>query len=96
MPVKRRLHKGRAHRITDDALEAWRIGDFHALNRALDIRPWMVSPFDADGPEPPEWARGKGDVWGESWPLGWELRCELLKSGPPGHVGRHGEPEGPA
>jgi hypothetical protein len=55
----------------------------------------MVSPFDATGPEPPVW--GRKTPWGNSWPGAWELRRALIEvAGPPGRVGRHGEPLGPA
>jgi hypothetical protein len=94
MPVKRRLHKGRPHRITDGAVEAWRAGDHMALHRALDLRPWETSPFDvdddgavADAPLisiPDDWSRGEEAAV--------RVRRELLRHAPPGRVGRHGLP----
>ena len=37
MPVKRRLPKGRAHRITAEAVEAFQAGDYKALHSALNL-----------------------------------------------------------
>ena len=45
MPVKRRVAKSRAHRITPEAVEAFRAGDYLALHAALGLRPWEVSPL---------------------------------------------------
>ena len=45
MPVKRRLDKSRPHRITPEAVEAYRAGDFLALHHALGLRPWECSPL---------------------------------------------------
>lgn len=75
MPVKRRQAKVKDHRITADAIEAFRAGDAVALDRALGIRPWEVSPMDADTDDPPEWAGGS--AWAQSWPVARELRLEL-------------------
>jgi hypothetical protein len=36
----------------------------------------MPSPFDVDGPNPPDWGRD-GTAWAQSWPTIWELRKEL-------------------
>jgi hypothetical protein len=94
MPVKRRMHKGTPHRITDGAIEAWLAGSFHGLHRALGLRPWECSPFDVgdDG----EVILGPLLAAPAGWPLGEDLalrlRRELLKHGEPGRVGRHGEP----
>ena len=76
MPVKIRLVKGRRHRITDAAIEAYRRGDQVDLHRALGLRLWEISPLDANTPEPPVGC-GPNDAWRESWPLAWELRAEL-------------------
>ena len=56
MPIKRRLSKGRAHRITPEAIAAFEAGDRMALHRALGLGPWMPSPLETDGPEPPTWS----------------------------------------
>ena len=80
IPVKRRLHTGKPHRITDDAVEAWRVGSRVELHRALGLKPWECSPFDVDE---------DGEVLDEpliavlsDWYLGEDvaarLRCELL------------------
>jgi hypothetical protein len=37
MPRKRRLPKGKTHRITDEAIAAWKACDHLALNRALRL-----------------------------------------------------------
>ena len=76
--------------LTPKALEAWRIGDWHALNRELGLNVHETSPFDATLPEPPEWA-------GASYRRAFELRQALIdQGGPPGRVGRHGDPLGAA
>jgi len=75
MPFKRRAAKGRSHRITRQAVEAFTAGDMLALNRALGLRPWQPSPLDADTPEPPAWA-GPGP-WRDGWPLAHDLRGML-------------------
>jgi hypothetical protein len=93
LPVKRRLHKGRPHRITDDAVEAWRSGDSVALHRALDLRPWETSPFDVDddgGVDEP--LISTPDDWPRGDEVAVRLRRELLAICPPGRVGRHGLP----
>jgi hypothetical protein len=77
-------------RLTAKALEAWRIGDWHGLNRELGLNVHETSPFDARAPTPPEWA-------GASYRWAFELRQALIEQGgPPGRVGRHGDPLGPA
>jgi hypothetical protein len=45
MASKRRKLASRQVGLSARAIEAWRIGDFHGLNRALAIRPWQASPF---------------------------------------------------
>ena len=74
MPTKRRAAKGKAHRITRQAVEAFTAGDTLALHRALGLRPWQPSPLDADTPEPPAWA---GTLWAEGWALARHLRGAL-------------------
>jgi hypothetical protein len=46
MPVKRRAGKTR-QRITPEAVEAFRAGDFAALHLALGLAPWEASPLPA-------------------------------------------------
>jgi len=90
--TKRRRIGPRQHGLTPRALEAWRVGDWHTLNAELGIRPWMVSPFDAAARP----TRDDGSPWAQSWPRAAELRRRLIEAaGPPGRVGRHGEPLGP-
>jgi hypothetical protein len=94
MPTKRRKLTARPIGLSAAALEAWRIGDRRALNRALQVRPWQASPFETVGKAPswPGW-----EVLTESWPRAVELRAALIAAaGPPGRVGRHGEPLGQA
>jgi hypothetical protein len=100
VPTKRRKLSIRRIGITAAALEAWRLGDFHALNREVGIGPWQWSPFDVTREEPPGWVRdrSRGDACGcnlESYVRAWELRQALIEAaGRPGRVGRHGEPLG--
>ncbi len=75
MPVKRRLSKERAHRITPEAVEAFRARDFHRLHSALNLAPWETSPIEVrNGPSP--WPAGSGGD--DSWPKAQELRRELM------------------
>ena len=90
MPTRRRKVAPRQTGISVRALEAWRIGDWHGLNRELGLNVHETSPFDATLPEPPEWA-------GASYRRAFELRERLIEAaGPPGRVGLHGDPRGPA
>jgi hypothetical protein len=45
MPVKQRKAKGRAHKITAEAIAAWKSSDYMALHRALGPPPWQASPL---------------------------------------------------
>ena len=74
MPIKRRLAKGRAHRITPEAITAFVAGDAIRLHRALGLRPWQPSPMAVDaGRAPPL----DGTAWAASWSLAVELQREL-------------------
>jgi hypothetical protein len=82
MPTtRRRIKRPMTTVLTPEAIECWRIGDFHGLNRALGVKPWDISPFDGDL-FPGTRAR--------------ELYEALSQYGPPGRWDRHGEPLGPA
>jgi len=70
MPRKRRLPKRRT-RINALAIAAFAAGDEPALRRALELRPWEVSPLDVDdGPSP--WPDGSAGAVG--WKQAQELR----------------------
>jgi hypothetical protein len=75
MPTKRRAAKGRQHRITPEALDAFRAGDLLALHRELGLRPWQPSPLETDTPEPPNYRFG--GPWADAWPLTFDLRARL-------------------
>ena len=75
MPTKRRITKGRKHRITPEAMAAFRAGDWMGLHRALDLRPWQPSPLDVDKPDPPSYA--KSGLWADAWPVAFDLRLKL-------------------
>jgi hypothetical protein len=45
MATKRRKLASRQIGIPSAAIDAWRSGDFHGLNRALGIRPWQPTPW---------------------------------------------------
>jgi hypothetical protein len=95
MATKRTKRSATPVGISAAAIEAWRIGDWHELNRLLGIAPCDVSPFDAIGPLP-SWCRTNSTCWCASWPRGVALRKRLIEvAGPPGGVGRHSEPLGP-
>lgn len=78
MPTKRRAAKSRTHRITREALDAFRAGDKLTLHRALGLRPWQPSPLEADKPEPP--CDMPGGPWAEAWPLAFDLRGKLERT----------------
>ena len=85
MPTKRRLSKQRAHRITAEAVEAFRAGDFIGLHRALGLAPWQASPLPSpasplgvDPAVPP--SPTDGTAWAVSWPLAVELQKDLAQS----------------
>ena len=48
MPVKKRAAKGRLHRITREAVEAYIAGDYHAAAVALGLMPWQRSPLPVE------------------------------------------------
>ena len=74
MPTKRRTAKSREHRITPEALAAFKAGDSIRLHRALGLRPWQPSPLEADtGPVP--WPPGSSGA--VSWALACDLRAKL-------------------
>jgi hypothetical protein len=103
MPTKReRRNRSLAPgRTTAEAVQAWRIGDYHGLYDALGL-PWEdLSPFDAsedDEPEdPPQSLIASTECPVQSWHRAIALRRRLIEiAGNPGRVGRHGEPLGPA
>ena len=93
MPTKRRKLSPERLSFSAAALEAWRIGDKQTLHREIAWKPWLISPFDAAekfvGKHNPDWLA--------SLPRAKELRAALIEAaGPPGRVGRHGVPLGPA
>lgn len=49
MPAKRRpLNRASKHRITPQAVEAYKARDYLALHRALGLYPWEMSPLPDD------------------------------------------------
>ena len=48
MPVKRKLSKQLQHRITPEVMAAYRAGDHWELQRALHLKPWVMSPLGCD------------------------------------------------
>jgi hypothetical protein len=81
MPLKRRLPKGREHRITPEAVAAFAAGDYMRLHRALGLRPWEASPLPlevtalgVDQGDPPK----DRSMWAQSWPQAQELQRELM------------------
>ena len=77
MPVKIRSHKVRPHRITQEAISAFRAGDQRALHTALDLPPWCPSPLDVSENGCP-WPAGSAGA--TAWPLALKLRSEVEKS----------------
>jgi len=81
MPVKLRRAKGKTHRITPEAIAAYRAGDYLGLHRSLGLRPWQPSPLplavDALGVDPDHPPQPDGTGWASEWPLAVELQKEL-------------------
>jgi hypothetical protein len=95
MPTRRHKIAPERTGLTQAAIEAWKAGDFHALNHELGIGPHQISPFDAISARP--LATSTDSVWARSWPKALQLRKRLmLVAGPPGRMTIHGEPLGPA
>jgi hypothetical protein len=73
VPIKRRVDKARRHRLSPEAIAAYRAKDCNALHRALSLRPWMASPLRVDqGPGP-----GGPTAYAASWPQAQQLQREL-------------------
>lgn len=79
MPVKRRNAKGRRHRITPEAIAAYRARDYMGLHQALGLRPWEISPLPlevealgVDQNPPPEPRQYGG--WYDTWEQAQELQ----------------------
>ena len=77
-----RIARARHHRITAEAVEAFKAGI--SLHRALGLRPWQCSPLPLEvtalgcGPEsPPDSFASRLN---ESWQLACELQAELRKA----------------
>ncbi len=74
MPARRSKIRRDGSRITVEAIEAYCAGDWMALHRALDLRPWQINPIDVDpGTPPPD----GGSPWADSFPKALQLRAEL-------------------
>lgn len=56
--VRRRRRLEKAGRITQEAIAAFKAGDVIALQRALRLPPWQVSPLTVAGKCP--WPPGSG------------------------------------
>jgi hypothetical protein len=92
MPTRRTRIERERHGISDELLEAWRVGDWHRVNRLTGTKPWMISPFDAHRSDPRDTSH-----YGQSLPRALEWRKRLMMvAGPPGRMNMHGEPLGPA
>jgi hypothetical protein len=98
--LRRKLTPNRVG-ISNAALWHWQRGDKLACHQALGIYPFQWSPFDVDGPQPPEYMleeerAGTDKSYGAaSWRRAWGLRCDLIElAGEPGAYDRHGRPVG--
>ena len=72
---RQKRSKTRRHRISDAAVAAWIAGDEVALDDALDLPPWHMSPLHCD--EPPA---NDLTAYAESWERACELRLELIEA----------------
>ena len=76
MPQRRRVPKAKRLRITTEAAQAYRSGDYLLLHRHLGLNPWEASPLDVDYPDQPSpWPEGSGGA--RSWPQAVQLKAEL-------------------
>lgn len=79
MPTKRTRAPRRRQRIMPDAVAAWRVADYMALHKALNLRPWEPSPLprriDALGVDPrhPPEDEHRRDAWRKAVELQGEL-----------------------
>lgn len=84
MTTRKKRDRAARPRITPEALQAWRAGDWHGLFRALHLPPWHYPPYlvDLQG-DPPDYEPGSAYV--ETWSTARDLRLELERlAGPPG------------
>jgi hypothetical protein len=55
MPTKRRKRGAtEVGRVTPDAIDAWRAGDYWGLHRALRLKLWQMPDWNCDAPDPDE------------------------------------------
>jgi hypothetical protein len=73
MPVKHRTIKVKTHRITQEAQDAFELGDYIGLHRALGLKPWEPSPFDIAGGNP----YGMHSTWDTAWTKVADLNTDL-------------------
>jgi len=95
MPTNRHRIEREQHGITGELLEAWRVGDWHLVNRLTNTGPHQIAPMDAI----PSYRPPPDDTshYASSWPRAVEWRKRLIaQAGPPGRCDRHGQPLGPA
>lgn len=77
MPIKKRLRKEREHRLSPEAVAAFRGEDRETLHRALGLRPWEISPLDAHEPACPY---PGGSAAARTWEKVREIRAELERA----------------
>ena len=79
--MRRRTIRSTKGRITAEAVEAFKAGDFMALHRALDLPPWHPSPLPESveplGVDPDITPPRDGTCWAEVWSKVVELQREL-------------------
>lgn len=71
--IRRRTRNQQAGRITPEAVAAFVAGDHAALQRALRLPPWQVSPLNAVGACPYPSGTGGADTWDDSLALRGQL-----------------------
>jgi hypothetical protein len=100
MPTKRVKRAPARVGLNEAAIKAWLAGDFHGLARALELVPFQPHPWPIEltalgchqGPAPAD----AGELWRQGWPRAQALQRALYEvAGPPGQMGRHGEPGEP-
>lgn len=83
MPTNRtrRVRHAVPDRITSEAVQAWRSGDYWRLHRALGLKLWQMPMWNEDPPEEPWKVQPLAN--GPRYPDPAELKAQLIEAGGP-------------